>query len=626
MAQGRTVLLELLNTALPKESKVAIVQISRITQRKGLEEDLPQPLAGAELGWAIDQRRLFIGNGSPTEGAPVIGNTEILTEFSDILALASAYTYQGQAAGYTVQTGATAGSPVSQSLQSWMDQWASVKDFGATGDGVTDDTLAINRALYQLYCVQINPQIRRTLFFPAGLYVVSDTILIPPYARLVGEGADSSIISFAPQVWAANTAYAAGVLVKYDDGTVFDLYRSKIPVPATGIEITDNVYWESVAALPAYVARTSDSAQQTGINIGANNAITPRNVEMQSLCWQTTEYANDSSLGNDHNVFLFEQATQMSSVNVSFLGPLVEDDLAVSIEDLAGVKFAGTAARICTNITLDQCRFSGMTYGIKTDDATKGITVSNSWFDTLFQGIVLGDSTPQNGGPTGFRILHNTFDNIFAQGVVMEQCSLNATGYNVFYDVGNQFYGYPVSSGLSSPVISIEANNNASVGDMFSRTDQQALINPRISIFNVTTNTVVNSLVTTNSATLQMGSFTRETGQQATITNGSSNVTLFTVDTTVPVSDNGFSAFRMEYTLYRLTSGTKAIRTGILTVVAGGDDSAGEGIVWNDEYTENENPDFQLNVTESSDIITVSYTSGPTGYTGTIYYTLTHLA
>jgi hypothetical protein len=63
---------------------VAIVQISRITNRKGLQENLPQ-LAGAELGWSIDSRRLYIGNGTLEEGAPVIGNTEILTEFSEIL-------------------------------------------------------------------------------------------------------------------------------------------------------------------------------------------------------------------------------------------------------------------------------------------------------------------------------------------------------------------------------------------------------------------------------------------------------------------------------------------------------------------------------------------------------------
>ena len=70
---------------------MAIVQISRITQRKGLQENLPQ-LAGAEFGWSIDQRRLFIGNGTLEEGAPEIGNTEILTQYSDLQSLLNPYT------------------------------------------------------------------------------------------------------------------------------------------------------------------------------------------------------------------------------------------------------------------------------------------------------------------------------------------------------------------------------------------------------------------------------------------------------------------------------------------------------------------------------------------------------
>ena len=85
---------------------MAIVQVSRITNRKGLSENLPQ-LAGAEFGWVIDQRKLYIGNGTLAEGAPAVGNTEILTQYSDILNLATSYTYKGEHAGYTAQTGPT---------------------------------------------------------------------------------------------------------------------------------------------------------------------------------------------------------------------------------------------------------------------------------------------------------------------------------------------------------------------------------------------------------------------------------------------------------------------------------------------------------------------------------------
>lgn len=62
---------------------MAIVQISQIKHRRGTNENLPQ-LASAELGWSVDTQQLYIGNGTLEEGAPEIGNTEILTEYSAI--------------------------------------------------------------------------------------------------------------------------------------------------------------------------------------------------------------------------------------------------------------------------------------------------------------------------------------------------------------------------------------------------------------------------------------------------------------------------------------------------------------------------------------------------------------
>lgn len=60
---------------------MAVIQISRIQHRRGLEADLPN-LASAELGWSVDTRKLYIGNGTIEEGAPSLGKTEVLTEYS----------------------------------------------------------------------------------------------------------------------------------------------------------------------------------------------------------------------------------------------------------------------------------------------------------------------------------------------------------------------------------------------------------------------------------------------------------------------------------------------------------------------------------------------------------------
>lgn len=60
---------------------MAIVQISQIQVRRGLNQDLPQ-LAGGEMGWSVDTQQLYIGNGTIAEGAPETGVTEILTQYS----------------------------------------------------------------------------------------------------------------------------------------------------------------------------------------------------------------------------------------------------------------------------------------------------------------------------------------------------------------------------------------------------------------------------------------------------------------------------------------------------------------------------------------------------------------
>ena len=109
-----------------------IVQISRIQHRRGKATDLPQ-LAAGELGWSIDDQKLYIGNGTLADGAPNIGNTEIVTAGSSSFTTALTHVYKGYLGdATTINTGNT-----TRTLQSVLDDYVSVKSFGAVGDGST---------------------------------------------------------------------------------------------------------------------------------------------------------------------------------------------------------------------------------------------------------------------------------------------------------------------------------------------------------------------------------------------------------------------------------------------------------------------------------------------------------
>ena len=524
---------------------MAILQVSRITNRKGLTENLPQ-LAGAELGWCFDSRRLFIGNGTLQEGAPVIGNTEILTEYSDITVL-SDYTYEDIIVGYPAQTGVTPSTPVVRTVQARLDDSVSVRAFGAVGDGQTDDTAAINRALFQLYCIAGNAAVRRALLFPAGTYRVTQSIVIPAYAKLVGEGADCSII-------------------------MLDLDSTS-----------------------DYVARYGDSLQQTGANIGNNGATPPRNIEISSMTFATQEPTD---------VFLVEAANQCYFDSVDFIGPLTETNIIedLSATDIAGVRFSSTSAAICNQITFDKCQYSGLTYGVNTDQLVESVTITNSKFNTLYQGVVLGTGTPVDGGPQGFRVQNSIFDRVFREGIVYDDVNTCISAHNVFFNVGNDFSASPTSA-----IITLVNDNNVSVSDMFERTLDSVLIHPRVRIIGAAANT---------GTLIQLGRYTRNSGRTFSLANNQSNQTIFQIGTALT------KAFRMDYTIIR----GSAIRHGTMIVTAQVSDGSSLTLSYNDDFTENATTGVTLAAVQSGGTVSVTYSTTNTGTAGTLTYSIANLA
>ena len=347
----------------------------------------------------------------------------------------------------------------------------------------------------------------------------------------------------------------------------------------------------SDSSVPTYVARYCDSQQQVGPTIGNNGATAPRNIEISSLTFQSA---------TESNIFLIDRATQCWFDSVNFVGPYTIDDIensgSVPIDTISAVSFTGSGSLIPNNITFDKCKFSNIYYGFDVNQAIESVDVTNSQFEILVQGMVVGVSTV-----TGLRALHNMFDNVYSEGIDFGTSSLNISGYNIFYNVGNSIgAGSPVTS-----VIKFNADNNLSINDLFARSQADSYNVPRIAI-NI-------SGSATGCTQITQGRFTIESGRTFTLANNQTNQTIYQIN-----SDNQ-KAFNMQYTIERGTT----VRTGVLSVVP---TQGASTVSYSDDYTEAGSTGITLTVAKSGSTVNVRYSSTNTGSAGILTYSLNYLA
>ena len=539
---------------------MAIVSISQIKHRRGNLEDLPQ-LASGELGWAIDARKLYIGNGNTTEGAPEIGNTEILTEYSDIIALLTAYTYKGTDAGYTVSTGLDANSPTTRSIQQKLDDFVNVKDFGATGDGTTDDTDAINRALYELYCrdgnLISNAAVRRALYFPAGMYIVSDPVLIPPYATLRGAGLDCTVIK---QITASTV-----------------------------------------------VAKVVDSLQQEDAAQGNNSATLSQYIEVNGITFKQADTltGDPAAYTNIEDVFIISTGLQIAFANCKFEGPFV-DHSTTNYINLANPD--GVSNKACFrlnsptgisgasyNVTFRNCEFSSHTYGITVQDtAVYNVCMDQCYFSYLYSGVNVDTD------PVGVRITNSLFNYIYSQAIYSSSAGV-VSAFNTFLDVGVNFLGIASTTAVS-PVIEYNSDDCSSICDYFARSSTAQAMYPNVEYNDNSVYTV------TPGSRIQYGNYCEESGRVATLTDNTSGNTFLTFDT------NKVTGAFIDYSL---TRGTTKAKTGTLVLSVFNSNATVD-----DNNTDNgSNPQvsFSTNVVGSDVDITYDTTSG-TGNNAIIKY------
>jgi len=319
-------------------------------------------------------------------------------------------------------TGAT--GDVSRTLQKRLDDYVSVKDFGAVGDGVTADVVAIQRAIDELYSDtdQDDVRARRTLFFPAGTYKINASLTIPPFAHLVGEGPDKTIIK--------NSASAPALVTEDDDGQVYG-------------------------------------------SIGNSGATTPTQIQISNMTIRTSVAYGGLSIDNATKVFVN---------NVKFQGTFISG--GTDSANSKGVSVRSTTALPCAYIVFDQCQFTGFARLVDMSFDVTNVRFTNCDFSTAYYGAILGETMDgsTNGltkGPRDIQFSGSSWSTIGQQAIWVKPAAgadagtgaRNVISYGNWYaeTVANNFEG--PGSIREVPVLQYDNDECSSVMDFFERTD-----------------------------------------------------------------------------------------------------------------------------------------------------------
>ena len=596
---------------------MAIVQISRIQHRRGLADNLPQ-LSHAEFGWVTDSRSLYIGNGPTSSGAPVVGNTQVLTEHSNIVSLLN-YTYEGNATS-TVQTGVTSGTPTVRKLQDRLDDYVSVIDFGASGNGAVDDTAAIDRAMYELFVKDTTQKARRSLYFPAGVYKVTAPINIPTWATIFGDGPGKTLIQYSETQTnatatatlsagaVASIAVSAGgagyttapVVTITGDGSSATATATIVAGVVTAITVTAggtgyssatvSITSSTTAGHDSCVMRTADSKNQIAPNIGNNSAIQPQSLVVSNLCIKTTDTTH-----------LLQDNIQIDSTlnsyfeNVAFMGTYANGDGLNSTDRPAAVKVTQTNALKTRNITFNNCQFLGVPIGVYSNDTIEGFNFTNCNFDVLNRGLWLGESSSSGTGPTSFKIMGSLFRDVDYEAINVDDGTGIYSVGNTFDDVGNNNSGDGTTGAVADVInyASSNVSNCTSISDNFKRPDGDIGTFDRIA----TNNADVYYNIPNKKQV--WGKHEARIPSTVTLANNQTAVTTGLTFSEASIKDVKIS--------YKITRGAES-RVGVLNIAI---KSAASSI--SDDYEETGVTGVSFTVTHSGGVATLKYTTTNTG-------------
>lgn len=439
---------------------MAVVEISKIQVRRGQQNLTNLPVLDAgEFGWATDTQRLFIGNGDPTaDGAATIGNTEIVTaiSFPNFFQAGNIYTY-GQYVGeltnqrndQLVHTGPTNSSADTQrALFSKLDDVVSVADFGVIGNG-TPFTEAnyfvyqqIQHAIDQTFN-NITNLTAKTLLIPAGTYIITGTIYVPPNANIVGDGANT--ILQATGHW-TNT------------GTGSAAYTATSIFQFVGLD-SNSEY--------TYFNPVTNTSTHQGINSPGVREVNISNIHLK--------YEDSDALYyNCEPLVRADCAINSNIKNCKFEGYSIYH---TGSDYYSAIEIRSQGAIDSENLQIKDNIFYNVRNGIITNyDNIFDTLISGNRFNSLRTGIayLAAPAIGQTVGPYGSKFINNSFVGIDREAIFIGTPT-DTTIYtnhismgNSFTEVGNNSTG---ESNQQFPVIQFGSKGNSTTQDKFARED-----------------------------------------------------------------------------------------------------------------------------------------------------------
>jgi hypothetical protein len=323
------------------------------------------------------------------------------------------------------QSGAGA---VARTVQAKLRETVSVRDFGAVGDGVTDDTAAIQAAIDSLNALTNAP----ALFFPRGRYFVSARLISARPISIFGAGMSATFIQWA------SASVTEGILVQAG-GVAATSIIADLTLQTPKVALTDAIEFDysSLISGDVILPRAETHAKVQRVRTRGTGTFTQNG-------WRNGVVSR-SILGLDIDSCRF---------NGVYTGAFGSEPQA-----LTGVHCLGSGSPV--QVTIARSFVSAVRDAVLLEQ-TEGIYVTSCEFVTVMRGIKSAGATNESG-------LHFIGNHVAAFDACVDLDRMNEAviSGNNFYNGGSDSSSWPAA--LEGVRLREDANRAQVFGNFFVR-------------------------------------------------------------------------------------------------------------------------------------------------------------